>query len=170
LVGRLMTLAQADMQTVAADAQVDVMAALSAIADAYRSDQFAIDLRSETALPFAVIAADALESVIATLIENARQAGAQTLTITAGLGTGALGTGTLGTGEITIDVADDGPGIASADVAKIFDPFFTSKRAEGGTGLGLPIAKSMVEAYQGSLCLMPHISRGTCFRITLPIV
>jgi signal transduction histidine kinase len=158
LVGRLMALAQADMQTVAADAQVDVIVALGAVADAYRSDEFAITIQSDTPLPPAFIAPDALESVTATLIENARQAGAQNVIMTAA----------HGKGEIIINVVDDGPGIVPADAPKIFDPFFTSKRADGGTGLGLPIAKSMVEAYQGSLTLVPRTDAGACFRVTLP--
>lgn len=53
-----------------------------------------------------------------------------------------------------------------ADREGIFDPFFTSKREQGGTGLGLSIAQSLLQAYRGSLELIPS-ERGAHFRITV---
>ena len=49
--------------------------------------------------------------------------------------------------RVTITVADNGVGISDADLPRVFDPYFTTKR--GGTGLGLPIAKNIIEGLGG---------------------
>jgi two-component system, NtrC family, sensor histidine kinase HydH len=70
-------------------------------------------------------------------------------------------------GRATIVVTDRGAGIGPADLARIFDPFFTTKR--GGTGLGLPIAKNIVEGLGGTISVVSAPDRGTEIRIELPI-
>ncbi len=72
-------------------------------------------------------------------------------------------------GAAVMVVADDGPGLSSANAARAFDPFFTTARECGGTGLGLAIARSLVESAGGSIALLPSI-RGAAFRIVLPVV
>jgi signal transduction histidine kinase len=68
--------------------------------------------------------------------------------------------------RVRITVADRGPGIASADLAQIFDPFFTTKR--GGTGLGLPIARNIVEGLGGTISVSSTPGAGTRIAIELP--
>jgi PAS domain S-box-containing protein len=65
-----------------------------------------------------------------------------------------------------IAVADNGPGIAAADVPRIFDRFFTTKSS--GLGLGLPISRSIVEAHDGRLTCDSQPGESTVFRVTLP--
>lgn len=70
-----------------------------------------------------------------------------------------------------IEVADSGPGVSSEDAASIFQPFFTTK--PDGTGLGLAMARRIVEAHGGQLrCLQGQgagpARRGACFQIALP--
>ena len=66
-----------------------------------------------------------------------------------------------------ITVADRGVGISPADLAQIFDPYFTTKR--GGTGLGLPIAKNIVEGLGGTIAVSSTVGIGTDIVIELPI-
>jgi signal transduction histidine kinase len=66
-----------------------------------------------------------------------------------------------------IVVSDRGAGISPADLARIFDPYFTTKR--GGTGLGLPITKNIVEGLGGTIVVTSTPNRGTEIRIDLPI-
>jgi signal transduction histidine kinase len=66
-----------------------------------------------------------------------------------------------------ITVADRGVGISPADLAQIFDPYFTTKR--GGTGLGLPIAKNIVEGLGGTIAISSTVGIGTDIVIELPI-
>jgi PAS domain S-box-containing protein len=65
-----------------------------------------------------------------------------------------------------IAVADNGPGIAAADVPRIFDRFFTTK--SNGLGLGLPISRSIVESHGGQLTCDSQPGESTVFRVTLP--
>jgi signal transduction histidine kinase len=68
--------------------------------------------------------------------------------------------------RVRITIADRGVGISADDLARVFDPYFTTKR--GGTGLGLPIAKNIVEGLGGSLTVSSIPGHGTEIRIELP--
>jgi len=70
-------------------------------------------------------------------------------------------------GLISILVADTGSGIGSPDLSRVFDPYFTTKR--GGTGLGLPIAKNIVDGLGGTISVASAAGRGTEIRIDLPV-
>jgi signal transduction histidine kinase len=74
--------------------------------------------------------------------------------------------------RITIEIADDGPGIDPEDLPRIFDRFSRLEphraRGDGGTGLGLSIAKAIVEAHGGSIRVEATDRRGATFRVTLP--
>jgi signal transduction histidine kinase len=65
-----------------------------------------------------------------------------------------------------LHVIDTGPGIEPASLPKIFDPYFTTK--SGGTGLGLPAARRIVEAHGGRLEVHSEAGRGTDFQVVLP--
>lgn len=72
--------------------------------------------------------------------------------------------------HLVIDVVDQGPGIPPEAQDKVFDLFFSSRHGdagEGGSGLGLAVAKAIIEAHRGRLMLAPS-DRGCCMRITLP--
>jgi two-component system sensor histidine kinase HydH len=69
-------------------------------------------------------------------------------------------------GGVSILVRDGGVGIGPEDMAHIFDPYFTTRRA--GTGLGLPIAKNIIEGLGGTLTVSSRRGEGTDVRIDLP--
>lgn len=158
LVSRLMELAKADMGRPGGDARSALAPVLARLADAHGGAHFAIRTDLPEGLPEVAMEEAALETVLATLIENARQAGASELTI-----------GTAIEGEaLRLSLADNGPGVPEADRVRVFDPFFTSKREHGGTGLGLPIARALAEGCGGELELAESAS-GACFVLTLPV-
>ena len=74
-------------------------------------------------------------------------------------------TSRAGADSIRIVVGDSGTGIAG-DAARVFDPYFTTKR--GGTGLGLPIAKNIIEGLGGTIAVASPPGQGTEFTIDLP--
>ncbi|MDB4936816.1 MAG: Sensory box histidine kinase [Labilithrix sp.] len=72
---------------------------------------------------------------------------------------------------LTFDVTDTGPGIADEDIPHIFDRYWQAKkRAREGVGLGLAIAKGLVEAHGGTLQVTSRIGVGSTFSFTLPVV
>jgi signal transduction histidine kinase len=67
-------------------------------------------------------------------------------------------------------VSDTGPGIAAQDVPFVFDRFWQGKReARGGAGLGLAIARGIVEGHGGNIWVESEVGRGTSFYFTLPV-
>ncbi len=72
----------------------------------------------------------------------------------------------LENGQVAVEFLDDGPGIAAADLSRVGEPFFTTKR--GGTGLGLAIAQRIVERHGGVLTLESEAGHGTTVRVQLP--
>lgn len=71
-------------------------------------------------------------------------------------------------GTIIAEVEDNGTGIEEKYKEEIFEPFFTTK-SSGGTGLGLPIARRIIEAHNGKLSLVTSEAGRTIFRVTLPV-
>lgn len=70
--------------------------------------------------------------------------------------------------DIIIDIKDNGCGIAEENLTKIFSPFFTLKKGSEGTGLGLGISKTIIDAHNGSITVDSELGIGTTFTITLP--
>jgi signal transduction histidine kinase len=70
-------------------------------------------------------------------------------------------------GHATVAIQDDGPGIPPEALRKIYRMHFTTK--SGGTGVGLYVARSIVESYGGHVDVESSPGRGTCFRVTLPL-
>ena len=80
-----------------------------------------------------------------------------------------LETGTSSDGRsVFFRLTDEGCGISAEDLPCICDPFFTTKRAHGGTGLGLSVSSSIVEGYGGSLSFISEPGQGTTVTLTLP--
>jgi len=71
--------------------------------------------------------------------------------------------------ELAIEISDNGPGIPKEMLAKIFDPFYTTKEVGKGTGLGLSIAYSIVEKLGGRIMVASGEGQGTAFTIYLPV-
>lgn len=149
LVQRLLDLARADMASGDHDPRCDPGEVARALARRWPAPP-GITVEDRTPGATAPITPDALTTVLETLVDNSRRAGAGQVAIT------------IGPGRLV--VADDGPGIDPADRGRIFTPFFTATRASGGTGLGLPIARSLLSAFGGTLVLDPS-PQGAAFRI-----
>jgi signal transduction histidine kinase len=72
----------------------------------------------------------------------------------------------LGDGRAVLWVADEGTGIAAADLPHVFEPYYTTKRT--GTGLGLAIARKVVEALHGTIRIESREGKGTRIEVELP--
>lgn len=103
-----------------------------------------------------------LQQVFTNLILNARDS------ISNGDGRITLTTRNGDDGLVMVEVADTGVGIAPENVAKIYDPFFTTKGVGGGTGLGLAVTYGIVQEHSGHISVSSTPGQGSTFRITLP--
>ncbi|MES3024501.1 MAG: ATP-binding protein [Pseudomonadota bacterium] len=104
-----------------------------------------------------------INQVVMNLVVNAAHAmGEQRGAIT-------VSTGALGAAEVWIEVADNGSGIAPANLSRIFDPFFTTKAIGKGTGLGLSLAYGIVQKHQGRIEVDSTPGAGSTFRVVLPV-
>lgn len=125
-----------------------------------------VEFRAE-GRPHAKVDAAQIQQVLLNLVINARQAMPEG-------GELRLSTGLDATGRMAeIVVADSGVGIRPADLKRIFEPFFTTKSAPdesglGGTGLGLPMCREIIEAHRGRLRVESRPGRGTTFTLRLP--
>ena len=120
--------------------------------------------------PWAGLAVNAdrqrLSQILVNLISNAikynRHGGTVTLTCQP-----------VSSGQVSLAVADTGPGITAADLDRIFDPFERLGEEQGaieGTGIGLPLARAFAEAMKGHLTVASAPGEGTTFTVTLPRV
>ncbi len=69
---------------------------------------------------------------------------------------------------VVLEVRDNGPGIAAAHVARLFEPWFTTRTAQGGTGLGLSIARDLARNLGGEIEVVTAATAGTSFFVRLP--
>src|SRR5438067_2108902 len=141
----------------------DVVKATTAVR-AYELELAGIELREDYAamMPLVLANRDEIQQVLLSLIVNAQQAMADSA------GTRVLRVRThMIDADAVVDVHDTGPGIPDAIAGKIFEPFFSTRRAGSGPGLGLSLALGIAHAHRGTLDLVPS-TVGTCFRLTLP--
>lgn len=104
------------------------------------------------------ISAENLETVLINLCDNAVQNGADTLQIDV----------RQQEHSVVVLLRDNGRGISPANAAKIFTPFFTTRRQDGGTGIGLGIVTSILHAYGGTIRIVDeNTDSGACFEMTL---
>jgi len=95
-------------------------------------------------------------SVVKELLENALDAGAKNVTISI-----------ADAGRTLVEVADDGCGLAPEVRARIFEPYFSTKK--DGTGLGLAIVSAIVADHRGYIRVRPNEPKGTRFIVELPV-
>ena len=160
LVGDLLELAKLDARRFTLDVRAtDVAEVVSDTAEGFRpaADAAGVALVVETERGTTAAAdPDRLAQVMANLIENALKF--------------AAGTIRVGSAGAVAWVEDDGPGIADADLAHVFEPFWQSSRVparEAGTGLGLAIVAELVAAMGGTVRAEPLPAGGTRMVVTL---
>lgn len=96
---------------------------------------------------------DSLQAVLTHLVQNAAAHGASKVSIACQ--------------ERALRVSDDGPGIAPGNRNRIFDPYFTTRREAGGTGMGLAIVRTMLRSVGGDIELVP-CQKGAAFQLRFP--
>ncbi len=120
-----------------------------------------ITTRFEDGLPPIVASETEMQQVFLNLVNNALDAMEKT--------GGQIELGTKKTdNDIEIWIADNGPGIAEANLARVFDPFYTTKPVGKGTGLGLSICYGIIKKIGGDIQAQSQKGQGTTFKIKIP--
>ncbi len=111
-----------------------------------------------------VVEADSaqLEQVLINLVENASEAMPDGGSLTVRTGSG-------GDSKVWLEVADTGSGIATEHLGRIFEPFFSTKGTEKGSGLGLSVVHGIVHGHGGEIFVESAVGRGATFRVVLPL-
>jgi PAS domain S-box-containing protein len=139
--------------------------AVGIFAYALRMDDIAVQLHLAHDLPDLQADPHQLQQVVVNLITNAHQALREAepprrLTISTRADAGRH--------QVTLTVADSGPGISPALQTRIFEPFFTIKPPGVGTGLGLSLCRGIIEGHGGSIEVRNDVGHGATFIVTLP--
>ncbi|RMH84767.1 PAS domain-containing protein [Pseudomonas sp. AOB-7] len=103
---------------------------------------------------------DTLVGTLLNLIDNAIQAGGREARLKVHL--------YRRDNQLRLCISDNGPGMDAATLARLGEPFFTTKTT--GTGLGLAVVKAVARAHQGQLLLQSRVARGTCAILSLPLL
>ncbi|HEY0078141.1 MAG TPA: ATP-binding protein [Pyrinomonadaceae bacterium] len=126
-----------------------------------RQSRIEIERAYDGELPHAFGNAGKLQQVFTNLLLNARDAIPDSGRIT-------IRTASETDDAVTVEIADTGIGIAPENVARIYDPFYTTKGVGRGTGLGLAVSYGIVQEHSGHISVESAPGRGTTFRITIP--
>lgn len=124
-----------------------------------------LELQVDGALPRIDADADALDRVLKNLISNALKYSPA--------GSCVRVRARPALGAVAVDVEDEGPGVAADDLARIFEPYYrapSTARLARGTGLGLAVVKSLVEAHGGTIRAERAAGQGTRMTFVIPAV
>src|SRR5581483_1817048 len=120
----------------------------------------------DSSLPPIVTDSERLRAALINILTNARHA-VHAAHASDAKGGVTVRTRSNGNGHVIVSIHDRGIGISKDDMARIFDPYFTTRRA--GTGLGLPISKNIIEGMGGSIDIASELGVGTDISIHLPM-
>ena len=115
--------------------------------------------REYSAAQRAAAAAGPLNQVFLNILDNALRSGARNLFVAT----------SSDAAKVTVRIGDDGPGIPAEVAARIFDPFFTTRQVGSGTGLGLYLARKLVQDCGGTLAYQNRPGGGAEFVVELPV-
>ena len=122
-----------------------------------------LTLQTDPNAPMVHADADQLQQVFLNLLLNARDAMPSGGELTVRTRYNAF------SDEVATEIRDSGVGIAPEHRAHIFDPFYTTKPAGSGTGLGLAVCYGIITAHGGRIEIEPNNGQGTCVRVTIPV-
>jgi signal transduction histidine kinase len=129
-----------------------------------RTNNIKVEKELSAHLPRLLLDPHQIQQVFLNIVNNARQA------IEAHRQRGAIRiTTSVVEQRVRITFQDDGPGISEENLAKIFNPFFTTKPVGKGTGLGLSLSYGIIQEHGGSITAASKLGHGTTFIIELPI-
>jgi two-component system NtrC family sensor kinase len=119
-----------------------------------------VELDISPELPAVMINPTEIEQVYVNVIQNAIEASRPGQTVSVGMARDG--------DKVVVNVVDKGRGMTQEEVDRVFDPFFTTRQNEGGTGLGLSLSYSIVHQHNGKIEVTSRPGKGTRIEISLP--
>ncbi len=168
IVGNLLSLARpGESRPVAVELIQEIEKCVAFIGARARSQNVQLEVACAEELPKLFVDPGELRQVLLNILMNGLQAmpDGGILRIQARCLDQAVRSGGSAKDRVLLDVSDQGPGVPEALREKVFDPFFTTKA--GGTGLGLPICRSIVRRYDGEIWIERAEAGGTSVKILL---
>jgi len=163
LVSRLLEKARADV-LLPGDERTEVAGALEEAVQPHREAGLDVTLEHGPGVGQVLMAREILEEIVSNLLDNTRQHGRKSPKVTISTRLDHRG----GAPVVEMKISDDGRGVSPANAPRVFTPFFTTAREQGGSGLGLTIVRSLLEAHGGSIDLEEQ-SPGATFTLRLPL-
>jgi len=151
--------------------EAPVRAVLDLLEHAARQGEVALELDAAPGVPRVRADVDGVQQVVLNLVKNALEATARGGRITVLLRpTETAGADGRARAGARLEVVDSGCGMSEATLARLFEPFFTTRAALGGSGLGLAVVRSIVVAHGGTVAASTVAGVGSRFTVDLPAV
>lgn len=149
---------------------VDVGPSVRAVVDLMEGEarRRSVTLTLEEAAPLPTIEGhpDAIQQITLNLVRNALDATRAGGEVKVSLGRARVeGPDTRAQHVVRLRVTDDGVGMDEATVARVFEPFFTTRAGEGGSGLGLAVVKGIVDEHRGRVRVRSTLGEGSTFEV-----
>jgi len=151
----------------------DIAVAIAEVLDMLRYEvrRHNIELRftCPEKLPLMLTNRDGVQQIVLNLVSNALASIADGGTITVDLHEATLTRFTEIIPALRLSITDTGKGIAPEHVSQLFEPFFTTRGDQGGTGLGLAVVKAIITELRGTIVAESEPGKGSCFIVHLPL-
>lgn len=138
-----------------------VLESLNSMEPILRDKKITVEVNFTDGLPDVTIDKEHMERVLCNLVSNAAR-------FTPLGGRISVSASDAGDGFVCLEISDTGTGIPENEIPKLFDKYYQGRNSSKGTGLGLFIAKNIVEAHRGDIQVSSHTGKGTTFTIKLP--
>ena len=152
-----------EMNFAATDLNAILSSAVSIIQPQANANRVLVRMQLQQKLPPVVADERSIRQIVLNMLSNATR-------FTAGGGQVILATTLLESGEAVIRIRDTGVGMSASEIEQALEPFrqVGTRRDHGGTGLGLPLTKALVEANRANFAIRSTPGEGTMVEITFP--
>jgi PAS domain S-box-containing protein len=166
LIGNLLQFSRHNHQQISTlDIREEIDKSLELVEYQLRARKITVVREFEATLPMIQADCQQLRQIFLNLLSNASDAMPEGGTLVTRARSAEPESGVRG---VIVELSDTGPGIAPADIKRLWEPFFSTKPEGKGTGLGLAITRRAIEAHHGTISIESQLGKGTTVTIFLP--
>jgi signal transduction histidine kinase len=154
---------------VSTDLAIPVRKILDLMGPAARQGRIALDFSCQPDIPPVVADIDQIQQLVLNLVKNALAATAEGGRIAVRLDAATIDASAGPIPAVRLVIEDNGCGMNDETRSKLFEPFFTTRAGEGGTGLGLAVVHAIVQSHGGRIAVVSAPGAGARFTVDLPL-